>query len=95
MIEKVQVFLGLSALLLGNQAERPGKHRQRTSAFSLATLIPHCLYGPGTYPITPAVAMERKGQMRVRQKQHRGEPVFAQSTAFVTRDPLGKVVAEA
>ena len=87
MSEKVQDFRGLSALLLGNQAERPGKHLQRTSAFSLATLIPHCLYGPGKYPITPALAMERKGQRRVRQKQHRAEPVFALSSAFVTRDP--------
>ena len=58
MSEKVQDFQVLSALLLGNQAERPGKHLQRTSAFSLATLIPHCLYGIGTYPITPAEAME-------------------------------------
>ena len=80
MSEKVQDFRGLSALLLGNQAERPGKHLQGTSAFSLGILIPHCLYGPGTYPITPAVAMERKGQRRVRQKQHRAEPVFALST---------------
>ena len=87
MSEKGQDFRGLSTLLLGNHAERPGKHLQRTSAFSLWTLIPHCLYGPGTYPITPAVAMERKGQRRVRQKQHRAEPVLALSSAFVTRDP--------
>ena len=87
MNEEVQDFRGLSALHLGNQAERPGKHLQLTSAFSLGTLIPHCLYGPGKYPITPAVAKERKGQRRVRQKQHRAEPVFALSSAFVTRDP--------
>ena len=87
MSEKVQDFGGLSALLLDNQAERRGKHLQRTSAFSLGTLIPHCLYGPGKYPITPAMAMEPKGQRLVRQKQHRAEPVFALSTAFVTRDP--------
>ena len=58
MSEKVQDFRGLSALLLGNEAERPGKHLQRKSAFSLGNLIPHYLYGPGKYPITPAVAME-------------------------------------
>ena len=95
MSEKVQDFRGLSALLLGNQAERPGKHRQRTTGFSLATLIPHCLYGPGKYPIKPAVEMERKWQMQVRQKQHRAEPVLALSSAFVIRDPRRKVVAEA
>ena len=61
MSEKVQDYRGLSALPLGNQAECPGKHLQRTSAFSLGTLIPQCLYGPGKYPITPAEAMERKG----------------------------------
>ena len=87
MSEKVQNFRGLSARLLGNQAERPGKHLQRTSAFALATLIPHCLYGPGKYPIKPAVAMERKGQREVRQKQHVAEPVLALSSAFVIRDP--------
>ena len=87
MSEKLQEFRGLSALLLGNQAERSGKHRQRTSAFSLATLIPHCLYVPGKYPITAAVAMDRKGQRRIRQKQHRAEPVLALSSAFVTRIP--------
>ena len=86
MKEKVQDFRGLSALLLGNQAERPGKHLQRTSAFSLATLIPHCLYGPGKYPIKPAVAMERKGQRQVRQKQHVAEPVLALSSAVVNRE---------
>ena len=35
MNEKVQDFGGLSALLIGNKAERPGKHLQRTAAFSL------------------------------------------------------------
>ena len=87
MSEKVQDFRGLSTLLLGNQSERPGKHLQRTSAFSLGTLIPHSLYGPGKYSITSAVAMERKGQRRVRQKQHCAEPVLALSLAFVTGDP--------
>ena len=87
MNEKVQDFRGLSNLLLGHQAELPGKHLQLTSEFSLGTLIPHCLYGPGKYPIKPAVAMERKDQRRVRLKQHRAEPVLALSSAFVTRDP--------
>ena len=87
MNEKFQVFRGLSTLLLGNQAARPGKHLQLTSAFSLRTLIPHCLYGPEKNPIKPAVAMERKGQRQVRQKQYRAEPVLALSSAFVNRDP--------
>ena len=43
MNEKVQDFRGLSALLLGNQAERPGKHLQRTAAFALGTPIAHWL----------------------------------------------------
>ena len=87
MNEKVQDFRGLSALLLGNQAERPGKHFQLTSDFSLGTLIPHWLYGPANYPIKPAVAKERKGQRQVRQKQQRAEPFLALSSAFVSRDP--------
>ena len=33
-----------------NKAERPGKHLQLTSAFSLGTPIPHWLYGPGKDP---------------------------------------------
>ena len=37
MNNKVQDFLGLSALLNGNKAERPGKHLQRTADISLAT----------------------------------------------------------
>ena len=41
MNEKGQDFRGLSTLLLGNKAERPGKHLQRTAAFSLGTSIPH------------------------------------------------------
>ena len=40
MNEKVQDFRALSALLISN-AERPGKHLQRTAAFSLGTPIPH------------------------------------------------------
>ena len=50
MKEKVQDFLGLSALLIGNKAERPGKHHQRTAAFSLGTPIPHWVEGPGEDP---------------------------------------------
>ena len=87
MNEKVQDFRGLSALLPGNQAERPGKHLQLTSAFSLGTLIPHWLYGPEKNPIKPAVAMARKGQKHVRQNQHRAKPLLALSSAFVNRDP--------
>ena len=41
MNENLQDFRGLSALLIGNKAERPGKHILRTAAFSLGTLIPH------------------------------------------------------
>ena len=41
MNENDQEFGGLSALLIGNKAERPGKHLQRTAAFSLGTAIPH------------------------------------------------------
>ena len=43
MNEKVQDFRGLSTLLIGNKAERLGKHLQLTSAFSLGTPIPHCV----------------------------------------------------
>ena len=43
MKEKVQDFGGLSDLLIGNNAEHPGKHFQRTAAFSLGTPIPHWL----------------------------------------------------
>ena len=50
MNEKVQDFRGLSAFLIGNEAERPGKHLQLTSAFSLGTPIPHWVYGPGKDP---------------------------------------------
>ena len=41
MKEKVQDIGGLSALLIGNKAERPGKHLQRTADFSRGTPIPH------------------------------------------------------
>ena len=43
MNEKGQDFRGLSALLIGNKAERPGKQLQRKAAFSLGTPIPHCV----------------------------------------------------
>ena len=41
MNEKVQDFRGLSVLLIINKAERPGKHLQRTAAFSMGNPIPH------------------------------------------------------
>ena len=41
MNEKGQDFQVLSALLIGNKAEHPGKQLQRTAAFSLETQIPH------------------------------------------------------
>ena len=41
MNENLQDFQGLSALLIGNKAERPGKHLQRTADFSPGTPIPH------------------------------------------------------
>ena len=41
MNEKGQDFRVLSALFIGDKAERPGKHLQRTAAFSLGTPIPH------------------------------------------------------
>ena len=43
MNEKVPDFRAVSALLIGNNAERPGKHLQRTAAFSLGTPNPHWL----------------------------------------------------
>ena len=43
MNENLQDFRGLSALLIGNKAEHPGKYLQRTAAFSLGTAIPHWL----------------------------------------------------
>ena len=50
MNKNLQDFRGLSALLIGNKAERPGKHLELTSAYSLGTLIPHWVYGPGKVP---------------------------------------------
>ena len=64
MNEKVQDFRGLSALLIGNKAERPGKHLQRTAAFSLGTPIPHYVEGPGEYPA-----------LRTKKQSVRGKPL--------------------
>ena len=50
MKEKVQEFRGLRTLLIGNKAEHPGKHLQLTLDFSLGTLIPHWVCGPGKDP---------------------------------------------
>ena len=50
MNEKVQDFPGLSTLPIGSKAEHPGKHLQGTAAFSLWTLIPHWVWGPGDDP---------------------------------------------
>ena len=47
MNEKVQDFRGLVALLIGNKAERPGKHLQRTAAFSQG--IPDSTLGVGAW----------------------------------------------
>ena len=41
MNEEVQDFLGHSDLLIDNKAERPGKHLQRTAAFSPGTPFPN------------------------------------------------------
>ena len=43
-------FQGRSALLLGNKPDHPSKYLQVTSAFSMGTLIPHWVYGPGKDP---------------------------------------------
>ena len=50
MNEKVQDFRGHNPLLIGNKAERPAKYIHRTAAFSLGTLIPHWVEGPGEDP---------------------------------------------
>ena len=64
MNEKVQDFRGLSALLICNKAERPGKHLQRTAAFSLGTPIPHCVLGTGEDPA-----------LRTKKQSVRGKPL--------------------
>ena len=50
MNENLPDFRVLSTLLIGNKAESPGKHLQRTAAFSLGTPIPHWVQGPGEDP---------------------------------------------
>ena len=47
MNEKLQDFRGHSALLIGNKAERLGKHLQRIADFSLAT--PDSTLGVGAW----------------------------------------------
>ena len=41
MNENLQDFRGLSALLIGNKAQRPGKQLLRTAAFTVGTPIPY------------------------------------------------------
>ena len=41
MNENLPDFRGLSTLLIGNKAERPGKHLRGTAAFSVWTPIPY------------------------------------------------------
>ena len=61
MNEKVQDFGGLSALLIGNKAERPGKHLHRTAGFSLETSIPYGLEAwEGSSPENPETKCEEK-----------------------------------
>ena len=50
MNENVKDIRGLSALLIGNKAEHPGKHLQLISACSLGTASPHRVSGPGKDP---------------------------------------------
>ena len=64
MNEKVQDIRGLSTLLIGNKEERPGKHLQRTAAFSLGTPIPHCVKGTGEDPA-----------LRTKKQSVRGKPL--------------------
>ena len=64
MNEKVQDFRGLNAILIGNKAEGPGKHLQRTAAFSLGTPIPHGVEGPGEEPA-----------LRTKKQSVRGKPL--------------------
>ena len=45
------------------------------------------MFAPWGNPIKLLLAMERKGQRQVRQKQHRAEQVLALSSAFVNRVP--------
>ena len=41
MNENLPDFRGLSAFLIGNKAERPGKTPEQTAACSLGTPVPH------------------------------------------------------
>ena len=50
MNEKVQDFRALSAILIGIKEERPRKHLQITSAFSIGTQIPLCVNVPWKHP---------------------------------------------
>ena len=63
MNEKLPDFRGLSALLIGNKAERPENHLQRTAAFIMGTPIPHWLEGPGEDPA-----------LRTKKQSVRGKP---------------------
>ena len=67
MNEKFQDFWGFSALLLGNKAERKGKHLQRTSAFSLWTPNPHWWIGQGR----KLIRTEKQSVRRKLLKSHR------------------------
>ena len=66
MSEKGQDFRGLSTLLLGNHAERPGKHLLLTSSFSLWTSISLWVYGPGKDPALRA----KKQSVRIKPFNH-------------------------
>ena len=68
MNEKVQDFRGLSALLIGNKAEHPGKLLQRTSAFTLWTPNQHWVYGPGK---VPALRTKKQSVRRKPLNSHR------------------------
>ena len=61
MHEKVQDFRGLSALLIGNKATRPGKQLQRTSAFSQGPRFHIVCMGLGSFqPLEPRNKCEGK-----------------------------------
>ena len=97
MNEKVQDFRGLSALLIGNNPEHPGKHLLLTSAFSLGTLIPHCVYGPGKVP----ARRSKKQSVRIKPlKAHQPFPGDPDSTwvcgpgkepALITKKQSGRI----
>ena len=69
MNEKVQDFRAISALLIGDTAERPGKHLLGRAAFSLGTPIPHWVEGPGEDPA-----------LRTKKQRVRGKPLKARWT---------------